>query len=107
MAAREDGGENLIDDFGLADDDAAELVHHLAARLTELGQILGDAVGGHRDGPRLGGMAAAIYGIVGDGRFGGTGSRRRDESMLQPSQQEMETLRSQIVTSKSAGQKGR
>jgi hypothetical protein len=37
MAAREDSGENLIDYLGLADDDAAQLVHHQAARLAELG----------------------------------------------------------------------
>jgi len=54
VGAGEDGGEDLVDDLGLADDDAAELVHHLAARLAELGQVLGDAVGGHRDGSSSG-----------------------------------------------------
>ena len=30
VAAREDGGEDLLDDLGLADDDAAQLLEHLA-----------------------------------------------------------------------------
>ena len=48
VAAREDGGEDLLDDLGLADDDAAELLEHLGAGLAELGQVFADAVGGHR-----------------------------------------------------------
>ena len=32
VAAREDGGQDLLDDLGLADDDAAQLVEHLRAR---------------------------------------------------------------------------
>ena len=48
MAAREDGGEDLLDDFGLADDGAAKLVDDLLACLAELGQIFADFVVGHR-----------------------------------------------------------
>ncbi len=67
VAAREDGGQHLIDDLALADDDAAELGHHLAARLAEVGQVLADAVGGHRDGSSSGGAAGAAC-IVRRGR---------------------------------------
>ena len=45
MAAREDGGQDLLDDFGLADDRALELVDHLLASLAELGQVFADAIG--------------------------------------------------------------
>ena len=61
VAAREDGGEDLLDDLGLADDDAAELGEHLGALLAELGQDLVGAVGGHR----VGSVAASA------GRHGG------------------------------------
>ena len=47
VAAREDGGEDLLDDLGLADDDAAELLDHLRAGLAELGQVFADPIGGH------------------------------------------------------------
>ena len=36
MSAGEDGGENLLDDGALADDDLLELIHHELAVLTEL-----------------------------------------------------------------------
>src|SRR5204862_4413562 len=48
VAAREDGGEDLVDDLGLADDGPAQLVEHLRANLTEVGQDFVDAIGGHR-----------------------------------------------------------
>src|SRR5271168_1469478 len=49
MAAREDGGEDLLDDVGLADDGAFELIDDLIASLAELGEVLADFifVGGH------------------------------------------------------------
>ena len=49
VAAGEDGGEDLLDHLGLADDDPAELLDHLGAGLGELGQVFADAVGGHRE----------------------------------------------------------
>ena len=48
MPAREDGGQDLLDHVGLADDDAAELFEHEAARLAELAEIFADAIGRHR-----------------------------------------------------------
>ena len=59
VAAREDGGQDLFDDFGLADDDAAQLFDHLRARLGELGQIFADAIvrhGGYPSRKRRNGM---------------------------------------------------
>src|SRR5262249_521319 len=48
VAAGEDRRQDLLDHLGLADDGPAQLVQHLVARLAELGQVLADAVGGHR-----------------------------------------------------------
>ncbi len=49
VPAGEDGGEDLLDDLGLADDDAAELVEHRSAVCGELSQVIREAVGsGHR-----------------------------------------------------------
>ena len=49
VAAGEDGGEDLLDDFGLPDDDAAELIEHGDAVGGELIEIIGEAIGcGHR-----------------------------------------------------------
>ena len=45
MPAGEDGGEDLIDDVALADDDLRKFFHHLAAGFGELFQYFGDAVG--------------------------------------------------------------
>ena len=45
VAAREDGGQDLLDNLRLADDDAAKLIEHECAGLTELGQVFADAVG--------------------------------------------------------------
>ena len=47
MPAGEDGGEDLLDDVRLADDDAPQLLDHLSPRLRELGQVFADAVGLH------------------------------------------------------------
>ncbi len=47
MAARENRRQNLFDDLRLPDDHTAELIEKQRARLTELGQVLADAVGGH------------------------------------------------------------
>ena len=49
MPAREDGGEDLLDDLGLADDGPAKLLGDLIACLVELSQIFGDAIGGNRE----------------------------------------------------------
>ena len=48
MAAREDGRHDLLDDLRLADYRPAELLDHLVAGLAKLGQILADAIAGHR-----------------------------------------------------------
>jgi hypothetical protein len=44
VAAGEDRAQNLFDDFCLTDHHPAELVDHLAARLTELREVIADAV---------------------------------------------------------------
>ena len=62
VAAREDGGQDLLDDLALADDDAAELAEHLGAFLAELGEDLGLTIGGHRCGSwRKAGRLSVLY----------------------------------------------
>ena len=63
MSPGEDGGENLLDHAGLADNHLAELLHHLLPGLGELLEVFGDLVGTHgRSTPRKKKRLASFYG---------------------------------------------
>ena len=51
MPAREDRGEDLLDDLALPDDDAVQLVEHLVAVGGELREVFGESILGHRAAP--------------------------------------------------------
>src|SRR5205823_2956870 len=70
VAAGEDGGQDLLDDLALADDDASELGEHLGSFLAELGEDLAGALGGHRGAP--GGRRTAWWYCTTPGQAGQT-----------------------------------